>query len=621
MSSFEKNLPYFELNNPRGTALLALADASHLAITKTEIGEPNLSGPAFSYHSNQGALREQREALFSLPLQSIQVLYLFGVGLGYAYDVLHSWLSEDSSRYLIFLEDDLSVIAFFLESERATSILQNPQVRLMYIEDSAEGIEVIQGLAWGVFPKTIGVAALPIYKKTKEKIFEDLQKRIFYETQELHAVLDEYSHFGVAFFRNFWKNILVLPQSYRGASLFSAFSNIPAICVGAGPSLSKQIPLLKEMSDRALIFAGGSSVNALVDAGLTPHFAAGIDPNPLQYLRLRQSSAFATPFFYRHRLLHEALELVTGAKLYLPGGDGYNISEYFEEKLKIGGKVLGGGHSVSNFLIEIAYALGCKKIILVGYDLAFSDNRSYASGVEEDSAVSYAHRTIEQNAPILWDDVYGKKVYTQWKWLVEAEWITEFKAKHRSLKLLNATEGGIGMRGVPNITLAKACARFLNKQYDLKGIVHMEVEQAGALRIVPKKVLALMSNMYDSLDRSVAILDEMISALQQKAQSSFFETGEGALLFDKLTNEIAFHYVLEVFFRMKTKIDYMYAQFMNHPDLREGLNECKQLEERFLFLKEVAIVNKLLMAQALQEYVEKGRSLNGFSPKAKVLWS
>ena len=552
------------------------------------------------------------------------MIYIFGLGLGYAYDALQPWLAEDSSRNLIFLEDDIAVIGRFLESKRARQILQNPQVRVTYIEDSEEGKEAIQALAWGVYPKKIAIEALPFYRRMRGFVFEEVKKRLFYETAELHAVLDEYLGFGVPFFRNFWKNVFFFPSSYQGARLFSQFRGIPAIVVGAGPSLQEQLPLLRKLSDRALILAGGSSVNALMDAGITPHLAAGIDPNPMQYLRLRQGSAFTVPFFFRNRMLHEALTLVSGQKLYLPGGDGYNISEYFEEKLKIRGKVLGGGHSVSNFLIEIAHALGCGPIIMVGYDLAYSKNMAYAPGVEESQQAVFSKKELGQEGPIPWKDIAGNPISTQWKWVVEAEWIAEYKKRHPTIKLINATEGGIGMRGVSNSTLSEVAQRYLRRQYDMRGCVHHAIETAAPLEATDSKVLSCVGEMYDSLQRVVDIIQEMLQKIERAKKGEFCTTAQSVLLFEKLEKEEAFQYVLEVFCRMKVKLDTMHEAFMDHLSItkrKKQMNVRDKEVKRLHFLKEVSIINQLLIAQAVEEYAASGHSIKAFCPKAKVFWS
>lgn len=46
----------------------------------------------------------------------------------------------------------------------------------------------------------------------------------------------------------------------------------PALVVGSGPSVDEAIPLIKELSERALVFSGGSSLRVLLRHGIVPDF-------------------------------------------------------------------------------------------------------------------------------------------------------------------------------------------------------------------------------------------------------------------------------------------------------------------------------------------------------------
>jgi hypothetical protein len=630
MSKFESNCRYFERKNPRASALLTLVDASHLQLTKTALDELNLQdtrrkkeGKNF-YHSEKGALKEQEEALSSLDLQKAKVVCIYGVGLGYAYFALQFWLRENKEHKIVFLEDDLAVILRFLESKQAETVLKDPQVHLYYIEPETKSREVLQEIAWGIYPLPIAFAALPYYAEARKGAVEEIKNRLFYEETDLLVVLEEYVTHGVPFFRNFWPNLFLLPDAYKGNKLFDKFKNIPALLIAAGPSLSKHLDALRSLKDHALFFAGGSTVNALNDAGIRPHFAGAIDPNPTQYLRIRQGLAFEVPFFYRQRVLHEALSMITGPKLYLTGGDGYNISEWFEKKLKIHGRILGGGHSIANFLIEIAYALGCRTIILVGYDLAHTGEESYAAGV------LHGEIPVGINAPkeekIEWRDYQGKPIRTYWKWIIEAKWITDFQKKHPRLKIYNATEGGIQIEGVPNITLKEAEELYLKEQQDYDGFVHTQIQTASQMSFTQDDILKEIAVLYDSLARSVTYIDDLVKEIEKVKKSRAamppLEKPSILLLLEKLEAEPAFDYILEVFHRMRCKLDFYALHFSMHPTLKDADIRKKEIElliSHYSFLKEVALVNQLLIAQTIKKRAEEGHSISAFHPKAHLL--
>jgi hypothetical protein len=579
---YNDNLKLFAMKNPKASVLLSFVEkVSQQPLNRSEI-------------VNWAK---------SLSLDNVDFLVQYGLRMGVSYDVL-----KDSRRHLIYIEDDLGEIERFLECKEAHSILQDPQVHLFYIENSEDGLEVLRSLVWAAYGKNMRLAQLPGYRSNT---FEDVKARIDYELSDLHMVLEEYVGFGVSFFRNFWKNLFKWPGSYKGNLLQNGFKGIPAICVAAGPSLEKHLKQLQSLRDKALIFSGGSSVNALVDGGVRPHFGAGIDPNPLQYIRFREALAFDVPFFFRNRLLPASLDLIHGPRLYLKGGDGYNISDWFEERCKIPGAIIGGGHSVANFIIEIAEALGCNPIILVGYDLAFGKElKRYAPGVES------AH-DVALDAPIAWKDHEGNPIHTAWKWLLEAKWIEDFKEEKPNLTLINATEGGLGLQNIPHSSLQEVTDTYLSIPRDLDSLVHTAIQEAGEITCDPKALYKGCSEMYDSLEKVKNLLEEL-------ATIANYEDPDALLLLGQLKEEIAYKYLLEVFDRMRAKLEYYRLHFIDHPALSDDYKkkfEIELLRERYIFLRDTAVVNQLLIAQSIAHEQALGHDVSAFSPNSKVLWS
>lgn len=625
---FEKNVQSFAVKNPKASALLSFATCGTLHVVHDAEGAPILCDKTaqgdFYYHCQQSAKKEAQSWRASLELEGIEYVAVFGIGMGHAYEALSQWLQQDTKRQLIFLEDDLRVLLLFLESKEASLLLNDPQVHIFYIEDSLDGLQVLQSLSWSAYGKNMLMTCLPFYEAKRKKTFDDVKARIQYETSDIHLVLDEYMGYGVSFFRNFWKNLFLLPGSYKGNKLQGAFRNIPAIVVAAGPSLSKHLEALGALRDKALIFSGGSSVNALVEAGIQPHFGAGIDPNPLQYLRFRQALAFQVPFFYRSRLLRESAELIQGPRLYLKGGDGYNISDLFEKKLKIPGSIIGGGHSVANFIIEIAQTLGCSPIILVGYDLAFGkDLERYAPGVEH---VEHSQSTAETNddLPVAWQDASGHKIHTAWKWILEADWIADFAKAHPRAKIINATEGGLGIKNIPHMSLKEVEQKYLATAYDLDSIVHTAIQDAGMIGGDYATILTSCSELYDSLERAKQHLDALSIATQKASFTAFQVDPHVILLQAELKAELAYQYILEVFDRMRAKLEYYRLQFALHPSKEPHEHEAlemKLLSERYTFLKDTVVVNQLLIAQSVAFEKSRGRDVSAFAPKSQVLWS
>lgn len=625
LDDFQKNCEKWAQTNPQKAVLLPYVNCADLQFCHTVKDELNLQlvvgGKKYFFHKESGAQKEAEEWFSGLNLNGIPLIYVYGVGLGYYYLAAKNWLHQDPSHRLIFIEDNLSVIHQLFETNLGHDLIHDPQVQLHFFEGMDKGKELFDGLYWNFFLTTLIVTSLQFYCETKQSIFQEIQQKIHYDASLKNSLLIEYLEFGVGFFKNYYPNILSLEGSFLGNDLFGKFQNIPAIICGAGPSLEKNLSLLGNLSNKALIFAGGSAINAINTAHIQPHFGAAIDPNAPQYDRLSTNTAYEVPFFYRNRLLHDAFKTIHGPRLFVTGSGGYDISYLFEEGLDISGIAIEEGHNVVNFCLEIAHALGCNPIIFVGMDLAYTGLKAYAPGVVEDRAVNaeaitHAKR-VDDNA-ILKTDIEGKPIYTLWKWISEAEWIGDFSKAHPDIKVINATEGGIGFPGVPNMTLKEVIDKYLKEDYDLKGMIHSEILNSSIPHVKNKKILQLMQELLESLNRCIEDLeilieesDVMKERIKKENKVPFpQQTGKASLYENELSEEPGYRYVLHIFNEAYTRVLNRELQglqtLFKHPsEVKLTLGKIDLLIKRFIFLRDVARVNVELIKMSIRDYKEE----------------
>lgn len=577
----------FEKNNPKAAALLAFSSTKHLQFCSTKKGEQNLynTNSKEYYHDQNGALEEAIRH-FSPP--KTQVLIQYGIGLGYSYLAAKKWLEEDARRFFIVLEDDLAVIDRFLGTQQALDFFKNPQVRFFFLEKGHED-EVFDEILWGTYPEQFAIQNLPLYAEKKKEKAHWIEKELFLSYEEQAAIVYEYYVAGMPFYSNFWRNISFLPQSRNGAKLFKKFSNFPVICVAAGPSLAQDLEYLRQLQDRAIIIAGGSAINILTIQGIQPHFGVTCDPNTTQYSRFRENRAFQMPLFYRCRANFEALTVSSGPKLYLKGSDGFTTPDFFERNLT--GKQLAGGRGVSYLNIAIAHALGAKTIILLGYDLSYTNGAKYAPGIEVD-----AHEHSTENR-IMGVDFRHAPIMTEWKWLSEAREISLFKKQHPRCKLYNATAEGIDIENVPRVDLKSFFDEKAFLQCDIDGLIHTELEQiekiALPLDLCRKKVEMLRK----SLQRMVEVSEELV-LLASKAQGDFSEDPRYTELMNKLQKEKGYRYFLQLFDKMHTKLDHFRRLFYLHDALSKKENKrrgCDIQLAHYKFLRNVLKANIRLL--------------------------
>jgi hypothetical protein len=561
------NQPDFQEENYKiNLALLAKRDAltasklellqlsNKISVCETSQGEPNLCQNKYGiqayYHSQKGALEESKK-LITKDIEEGESLFVYGLGLGYIYDSLENWLNEKSNHSLIFLEDDLEVIYYFLHTSRATRLLQNPKVALFVFNEYQANYENFQSLLTAYFNTKLNFIALPFYAIKKTERAYALCYSILYDFSQMNMLLMEYLTGQNGFINNYYRNLFLLPSSYLASGMFQQFKNIPAIICGAGPSLQKNVHLLQNVKDKAVIFAGGSSLNVLNSFGINPHFGVGVDPNKEQKHRLMTNNTFHIPFLYRPRVSHEIFKVLQGPKIYISGSDNLT-AKWFEQELDISIPLLDEGHNVVNLATEVAYRMGFNPIIYVGMDLAFTEVQTYAQGVHTHPLALEVSQpyALKKEAYVHRQDIFGRPIKSKWDWIGEANWLSHFATTHPDVKIINATEGGLGFKPVPNIDLQKVIDQHLNETYDLAGCIHTEV-QNNPVKFKQAQLIQLIIQFKNSLDRCQdhykKIIEEKMDQLKNPSDSSpEFYTTTTIVEESKIIGEIAYQNYLSM---------------------------------------------------------------------------
>lgn len=598
---FKKNCDRWSLFCPRAACFLPALDSIGIAETKQPLIE------------NVEAWAEK------LNFSDFQLLYVYGLNTVLPYTALKEWCRENENT-LVILEDDLEVIYHFLNSEEAEELLNNKNVWLFFLDPMRRALGEITKL----FPN-IPYQVTTIYTdETKLKTLEELKSQIAFFYNLHTSQIGEFSHHGVAFFNNYFRNLFSLPKSYLANHLFGQFKDVPAIICGAGPSLGKNIETLKELKDRALIFAGGSSMNALNGMGMTAHLGVGIDPNEEYISRIISNMAFEVPFLYRGRIHHQALEFVQSDKVYVTGSVGYNIATYFEKEFGLEGEEIEEGCNVINFSLALALAMGCNPIILVGVDLAYSDDKTYAPGMISHPIHGQFRSKIYNEELIFRKDIHGNTVPTLWKWVTESLWFSNFAEMHPEAKIINSTEGGLGFAGIPNIPLADVAQEMLTKNQTIscklfgklqRGKISPDLTEdkiCAALKNLTlhhEEMQKILQNHYNELVDLQKNLDGQLEPRERTPVSTQYNEMKDSLtkkLMDKIRDKESYKYLLENFnraydlFYLKRYVR-LEIDLLLYPQ-REWNHLLLQLEmDRTHYLLQTVSVNHSLIHQILNE--------------------
>ncbi|EAI9764812.1 motility associated factor glycosyltransferase family protein [Campylobacter coli] len=230
-----------------------------------------------------------------------------------------------------------------------------------------------------------------------------------------------------------------------------------AIVVSAGPSLAKQLSLLKAYQDKAVIFCADGALSMLEKEGIVPDYVLNIDFEdlPLRFFKNKQNKlslnilSCATHPSLVHFLDNKSV-ILRDDPLY----QSFNLNDF--------GYIDTGTH-VSHFSYTLALALGFKNIIMIGQDLAFDEEgNSHSKGFDFGEKFEEEHKKYK-----LKTQAYGGKgeVLTHITWndyRIKLEYL--FACNDQKAKFYNATEGGARINFTEELSFKECCEKLLTKE-------------------------------------------------------------------------------------------------------------------------------------------------------------
>ncbi|EDO7787702.1 motility associated factor glycosyltransferase family protein [Campylobacter coli] len=230
-----------------------------------------------------------------------------------------------------------------------------------------------------------------------------------------------------------------------------------AIVVSAGPSLAKQLPLLKAYQEKAVIFCADGALSMLEKKGIVPDYVTNLDFTDLA-MKFFQNKENKTSLNVLSCATHPSLVCLLDNKSVILRDDPlyqrFNLNDF--------GYIDTGTH-VSHFSYTLALALGFKNIIMIGQDLAFDEEgNSHSKGFDFGEKFSG-----EENIDKLKVTAYAGKgeVLTHITWndyRIKLEYL--FACNDQKAKFYNATEGGARINFTEELSFKECCEKLLTKE-------------------------------------------------------------------------------------------------------------------------------------------------------------
>ncbi|HHY1240667.1 TPA: motility associated factor glycosyltransferase family protein, partial [Campylobacter jejuni] len=239
-----------------------------------------------------------------------------------------------------------------------------------------------------------------------------------------------------------------------------------AIVVSTGPSLTKQLPLLKKYGNKATIFCADSAYNILAREGIKPDYVCMLERDEIV------AECFNNDFgefdkdiiFLVASLVHKKTidYLEKNKRNYMLILKGQPFARYLD--LDDYGYI-NAGMSVSHMAYELAENLGHKNIILIGQDLAYSeDGQTHSKGFIH---ASWHNGDYERDFGKFTTLAYGGegKAESSEIWTLFRQIFENFIFYSES-KTYNCTEGGARIESAIERPFKEVCKDLLENEKD-----------------------------------------------------------------------------------------------------------------------------------------------------------
>ncbi|EFS5693457.1 motility associated factor glycosyltransferase family protein [Campylobacter jejuni] len=393
------------------------------------------------------------------------VLYFYGFGNGILFKAL---LQNKNHQHIVVFEKDIEIIWIMFHILDFSNELQS--ARLMILQTSSLDIEFFSNFCSSKpFFQFSRIYFLELMSHYYERFHEDilgLNKKLaenFKNSIVSHGndPLDALQ--GIEQFVYNLPSMITHPSYKELLSKRKGISDT-AIIVSTGPSLTKQLPLLKKYASKATIFCADSSYPILAKHGIKPDYVLSLERIPLT------SEFFNNDFGEFDKDIMFIVKSVTHPHTikYLQKNNRAFIlvSTYasFIQYLKLDYfGYFNMGFSVAHMACYLSLHLNHKNIIFIGQDLAYAENDNSHPDDYQNSA-NYESQMYEH----ILTEAYGGKgeVKTHHVWLMfkqNLEQDIEKIQKYLDTKVYNCTEGGARIKGAIEKPFLWACENLLDK--------------------------------------------------------------------------------------------------------------------------------------------------------------
>ncbi|EAI4074842.1 motility associated factor glycosyltransferase family protein [Campylobacter jejuni] len=551
----------FEVDQILAYKLRAL-EKNDFKILQNENGINFIKDDIMLYKNPEQELLENL-TLFQNKYKKYPVLFFYGFGNGMFYKTL---CENKNHKHIIVFEDELEILALALHLFDFSKELKNEKLILFHTPNITTA-QLTTLFMYEHIQKSVKIFNLFIHSDFYLKFYshqiQELNKKLIENIRFIVLAKGNGPYDSIIGIKHMLNNLPKLLNHGVFQNFLKARKQKVknAIIVSTGPSLTKQLPLLKKYANKATIFCADSAYPILAKHNIKPDYVCMLERDDIvskcfdnDFKEFDQGILFiissvvhqevidfleknSRKYILVHRPLHFAVSL--------------NLKEF---------GYIGVGASVANMAYELAASLRHENIILIGQDLAYAKD---GSSHPKEHIFGNEGEKIRGEVYTL---AYGgeKQVRTQLTWNLFRQAFEKdiFWAKEKlKINTYNCTEGGARIEGTVEKPFKEMCETLLKedlkKPFDLPKILENNETKNKFLQTQKlliknieqsEKFIKKCQNELKKLDFELGKSQLNLQTLIKIKQNLliFFKDFKRLKLFNELTQAIYYHNECEI---------------------------------------------------------------------------
>ena len=464
-SVFERNLAH--LSPSLQNALLSLDEKSKNAFKIVEEYAKNENvfyknfitegGAVFDYEEFEERLKEFKEKYPLYP-----VLYFYGISNAF---MIENLLQNPYHCHLLVYERNLALLYTLLSSIDLSVALA--QKRLLIFNEVSQMEYIFETQPFLAYSRTYFLELMSDFYAREQKeilalnsfLMEGFKKSILKHGNDPKDALQGIRQYVYNLDSMIKNPSLKELLAKRGAKFKSC------VIVSTGPSLSKQLPLLKEVQERVVIFAADSAYPILMQNDIVPDYVCMVERTDFtaEFFKHDFGNKDDKTTFLLASLVHpNAIEyLEKRGRNYILIPKHLNFAQYVDLKAF---SLLSSAVSVAHMAFAIALELEFKELVFIGQDLAYNDvGHSHPKDYQHSANFeSEAYEKIKVVA-------YGGEGFVESHeiWIFFRQILEDLVKYVVSAKIYNATQGGARIEGMIEKPFSECCKDFNENKQNL----------------------------------------------------------------------------------------------------------------------------------------------------------